>query len=134
VSYLLDTNVVSELTKPQPTADVLTWLAQAGDTFVSVMTIGELRIGIERKRRRDSAEAAMLDLWLEGTVAEFDSRIVPIDRAIAEEWGRLDAAGSVPFVVGLIAATALVHGWIVATRNVRDFDRMSVSTYNPFGN
>lgn len=132
MSFLLDTDVISEVSKPQPSPNVVAWLEQAGDTFLSVMTLGELRKGIERKRRHDPNHAAMLHLWLEGTAAEFDDRIVPVDQAVADAWGHLVARGPLPVVDSLIAATALVRNWTVATRNIRDFERCGVTVVNPF--
>jgi predicted nucleic acid-binding protein len=132
--YLVDTNVVSEPSKRPADGGVIDWLALTPERhlFTSAMTIGEIRRGIELVRRRNSPRASVLDTWLADVVTQFAERIVPVDRQIADEWGRLDAAGPVPFVDGLIAATARVRGWIVATRNTRDFDRLGVETYNPF--
>ncbi|MGI8679643.1 MAG: type II toxin-antitoxin system VapC family toxin [Jatrophihabitans sp.] len=132
--YLVDTNVLSEASKPAPDADVIEWLAMTPERhlFLSAMTFGEVRKGVELIRRRDPKRANDLERWLANVTAQFYDRIVPVDEPIAEQWGRLEAERPVPFVDGLIAATALVRGWIVATRNVRDFERMGVTTYNPF--
>jgi predicted nucleic acid-binding protein len=132
--YLVDTNVLSEPSKPTPATVVIDWLAMTPQRhlFASVMTLAEVRKGIELVRRRDSKRADELETWLANVVAQFGNRIVPVDEPIAEEWGRLEAHGPVPFIDGLIAATALARGWIVVTRNIRDFERMGVETYNPF--
>lgn len=138
MSYLLDTNVVSEWTKPRPNPGVVEWLAQVteDEVFLSVVTFAELRHGIERlpagRRRR------RLDEWLRGELAlRFEGRIVLIDGAIADEWGRLvarqEARGRpIAAMDGLIAATAQVHALTLVTRNATDF-RVSVKTVlNPW--
>lgn len=132
--YLVDTNVVSESSKTRPDSGVVQWLTFTPERhlFVSALTFGEVRKGIEQVRPWDENRARDLDLWLAGLVAQYGGRIVPVDEAIAEQWGRLEARGPVPFVDGMIAATALVRGWIVATRNVADFESCGVETYNPF--
>jgi toxin FitB len=138
VSYLLDTNVVSEWTKPRPNPGVIEWLSQVAEdeVFLSVVTFAELRHGIERlpagRRRR------RLDKWLRGELAlRFEGRIVPIDGPIADEWGRLvarqEARGRpIAAMDGLIAATAQVHALTLVTRNAKDF-RVSVkAVLNPW--
>lgn len=134
MTYLLDTDVVSEPGRARPSPTVLRWLAHlpARAAMVSVMTIGELRKGAEQLRPRDATRAAELDAWITETVAGFGTRIVTVDADTAQAWGRLEAAEPRPKVDGLIAATALVRRWTVATRNTRDFERMGVETYNPF--
>jgi predicted nucleic acid-binding protein len=132
--YLLDTNVVSEPGKPRPSAAVLRWLGgvASDEVAVSVMTLGELRKGAAQLRTRDASRANALDEWIAETVAQFGNRIIPVDLDIADVWGELEATEPRPKVDGLIAATALVRGWVVATRNIKDFERMGVQTYNPF--
>jgi toxin FitB len=138
VSYLLDTNVVSEWTKPRPNPGVIEWLSQVAedDVFLSVVTFAELRHGIERlpagRRRRQ------LDKWLSGELAlRFEGRIVLIDGAIADEWGRLVArqeARGRPIAArdGLIAATAQVHALTLVTRNAADFQVSVKAVLNPW--
>jgi len=138
VSYLLDTNVVSEWTKPRPNPGVIEWLSQVAedDVFLSVVTFAELRHGIERlpagRRRR------RLDEWLRGELAlRFEGRIVLIDGAIADEWGRLvvrqEARGRpIAAIDGLIAATAQVHALTLVTRNAADFQISVKAVLNPW--
>jgi len=138
VSYLLDTNVVSEWTKPRPNPGVIEWLTQApeDDVFLSVVTFAELRHGIERlpagRRRRQ------LDEWLRGELAlRFEGRIVLIDGAVADEWGRLvarqEARGKpITAMDGLIAATAQVHSLTLVTRNATDFQVSVDAVLNPW--
>lgn len=136
--YLLDTNVVSEWTKPRPNPGVVEWLAQVDEdeVFLSVVTFAELRHGIERlpagRRRRQ------LDAWLRGELAQrFEGRIALIDGAIADEWGRLvarhEARGRrIDAMDGLIAATAQVHALTLVTRNAADFQLSVKSVLNPW--
>ena len=134
MSYLLDTNVVSELRKRQANRNVVAWLRQRrpGELFLSVLTIGELRRGVERVRRRDPATASVLAGWLARTSIEFRDRIVDVDEAIAERWGTLGTRDPVPAVDGLIAATALERDLVVVTRDWKPFERIGVPHLDPF--
>lgn len=135
MSYLLDTNVISELRKGER-ADpkVKAWFAALADEeiFLSVLTIGEIRRGIESVRRRDPDSAAALDRWLTLVNEAHGDRVVPIDRAIAEEWGRMNVPDPLPVIDGLLAATARVLGLTLVTRNVGDVDRAEVELLDPF--
>lgn len=135
MSYLIDTNVISELRKGgRADSGVKSWFAALADeeVFLSVLTIGEIRRGIESIRRRDLEAAAALDSWLGRIYEAHRDRVVPIDRAIAEEWGRMSAPDPLPVVDGLLAATAKVAGLTLATRNVGDIMRTGVELVNPF--
>ena len=132
--FLVDANTVSELRKKVPNPGVIRWFGGLGaqQVYLSVLTIGELRRGIERLRRRDSDQAATLDEWLAGLVGMHATRTVGVDLEVADYWARLDARLQLPAVDGLLAATALVRGWTIVTRNVSDFERTGVSLLNPF--
>ena len=133
--YLLDTNVVSELRKGERAdPSVRAWFASAPEEsiFQSVLTIGELRRGIENIRRRDPDGAADLDAWVERLIEFHGDRIVGIDRAIAQEWGRLNVPDPRPAIDSLLAATALVHGLALVTRNVDDVKGIDVDVVDPF--
>ena len=135
MGYLLDTNVVSELRRGDAAnAGVINWFdAQSPrDLFLSVMTVGEIRQGIEQLRKKDKPQASMLDGWITGLVQFYEDRLIYVDGDIAEEWGRLRAVRSVPVVDALIAATARVHDLTLVTRNVRDFSKLRVHVFNPF--
>ena len=135
MKFLVDTNVVSEIRKgPRCHESVARWVENTAqsDLFISVITIGEIRRGVERIRRRDSRSADILEAWLFELVAEYEDRIVPIDLEIATEWGRLNVPDPLPVVDGLLAATARVRNLVVATRNVRDIARAGVDTVNPW--
>jgi predicted nucleic acid-binding protein len=133
--YLLDTNVVSELRKARPHGAVTAWLSAAEETslFVSAVTLGELQVGIERTRRQDSLKASELEAWVDHVPAVY--RVLPMDAACFREWARIiDRKPPELLQDAMIAATARVHGLIVATRNERDFKQLEVQTFNPFKN
>ncbi len=135
MSWLLDTNVLSELRKGERgSAAVRAWLlAHANDDlYTSVLVLGEIRRGIELKRGRDPASAASLDEWVTRLERDFGSRILPVDAAVADCWGRLNVPDRLPAVDGLLAATAVVYELAVVTGNVRDFARSGVGVVNPF--
>lgn len=135
MSYLLDTNVISELRKGERAdAKVRAWFSGLGDEeiYLSVLTIGEIRRGIESVRRRDPDSAAALDSWLARLGEAHRDRILPVDRAIAEEWGRMNAPDPLPVVDGLLAATAKLAGLTFATRNVADVGGSGVELVDPF--
>ncbi len=135
MSYLLDTNVISELRKgDRANPNVTAWFAGLADeeVFLSVLTIGEVRRGIESVRRRDPDSAAALDRWLALLSEAHRDRILPIDRAIAEEWGRMNVPDPLSVIDGLLAATARVFGLALATRNVADVEGVDVDLLDPF--
>jgi toxin FitB len=124
VSYLLDTNVISELTRSRPNPNVLGWLRvlPSEEQFLSALSVGEIRNGVERLD--DIPRRERLRLWLERDLADrFGDRLLAITALVAERWGRLRAEvrHSVPTVDSLLAATALHHDLRLATRNERDF-------------
>lgn len=133
--FLLDTNVIAELRKgPRANARVRAWFAGLDPEAIrlSVVTIGEIRRGIESVRRRDIASARALERWLRRLLAEHQDRILEVDLPVAEEWGRMNVPDPVPVIDALLAATAKVHGLAVATRNVKDVARTGVDVVNPF--
>jgi predicted nucleic acid-binding protein len=134
VTFLLDTNVVSEVRKKEPNPGVSEWFASvpADQLFLSVLVVGEIRQGIERLIRRDPAQAEIYEQWLYRLVNAYGDRIVPITARVAEAWGRVNVPDPVPVVDGLMAATALVHGWTLVTRNLGDFASAGVPLLNPF--
>lgn len=136
MSFLVDTNVISELRKGvRANAGVVAWFSEldSTDIFLSVVTIGEVRKGIELVRRRgDTVAASSLEGWLETLIETYASCILPIDREVAEAWGRLNVPDPVPVIDGLLAATAKIHGLTVATRNLDDIERTGVDCLNPF--
>ena len=136
--YLLDTNVVSELRKVRAgKADrhVADWAdgIDAGDLYVSVITLQELEIGVLLAERRDPSQGAVFRAWLNGHVLPaFAGRILVVDTAVAQRSARLHVPDPRPVRDALIAATALVHGMTVVTRNVADFEPTGVAVLNPW--
>lgn len=132
--YLIDTNVLSELRRPRRSQQVVDWFASvaAESLFLSVLTLGELKRGIEKLRSKDAASASALDRWLAGIREDFEERLLPIDQAVAEHWGLLGLDQPLPAIDGLLAATAHVHNLTIVTRNVADFKRSGVPCLNPF--
>lgn len=134
MSFLLDTNVVSEIRKRSPDPGVARWFSSvpADELFLSVVVVGEIRQGIERLARRDPDQAAVLEQWLRRLVRVYADRIVPVTAEVAEAWGRLNVPNPVPVVDGLLAATALVRGWTLVTRNTADIACTGVRLLDPF--
>jgi predicted nucleic acid-binding protein len=134
VSFLLDTNVVSEIRKKTPNPGVSAWFTSvpADELFLSVLVVGEIRQGIERLARRDPAQAEIFEQWLRQLVDAYGDRVVPITALVAEAWGRLNVPDPLPIVDGLMAATALVHGWTLVTRNASDVASTGVQLLDPF--
>jgi predicted nucleic acid-binding protein len=135
VSYLIDTNVLSELRRKRPNAAVVQWFTQrpARSLYLSVLTLGEIRKGIEgvseAKRR-----AALID-WLEVDLPNFfTGRVLGMDTAVADRWGRLlgQAKRPLPAVDSLLAATALSHDLTLVTRNLKDFNVGGLNVFNPW--
>lgn len=135
MSYLVNTNVLSELRRKQPDPGVVTWFANrpASTLYLSVLTLGELRKGIETLP--SGKKSLALRDWLEvDLTAFFSGRILSIDAGVADSWGRLIAKAGrpVPAIDSLIAATAVHHGLILVTRNVADFAFPELDVINPW--
>jgi predicted nucleic acid-binding protein len=138
VNFLLDTNVVSEWTKPRPDSGVVAWLAEADEdrVFISVMTLAELRYGVERMPT--GARRNRLDTWVsEQLPARFEARVLPIDAETADTWGHVMARGRtggrpVGTMDAFIAATAERHHLTLVTRDVSDFDVLGIRVINPW--
>lgn len=135
MSYLVDTNVISELRRKQPDANVVAWLERCApqSLYLSVLTLGEIRKGIERlddlKRRQ------ILVDWLHVELTTFFlGRLISIDASVADRWGRLqsDASRSLPAIDGLLAATALQYDLTMVTRNLKDFQGLGLKIINPW--
>jgi len=135
VSYLIDTNVISEIRKgARCDVNVSTWYASIVDEeiFLSTLVLGEIRKGVERARARDPDKAAVLERWLRAVKAAFKGRVIGIDDAVADQWGLLSAIRPIPVVDALLAATALTHGLTLVTRNDRVVAGLGVDVLNPF--
>jgi predicted nucleic acid-binding protein len=135
VSYLIDTNIISEVRKGSRChPGVAAWYASIPDDslHLSVLVLGEIRRGAERVRPRDPLKAEALDAWLAAVTSAFGDRILPVDRAVADEWGRITAGRTVPPIDALLAATARVHGLVLVTRNVADVVGLGGPVLDPF--
>lgn len=137
--FLLDTNVVSELIKPKPEPKVVRWIDSTVESliFLSVLTIGEIRKGINLQA--DSVRRAKLEAWLAADVrTRFEDRILAIDDSVAERWGLMTAKArserkhQLPVIDGLLAATAQHYNLILVTRNVDDVEPTGISILNPW--
>lgn len=131
--YILDTNVVSELRKAKPHGAVLEWMSSIdrGQLCLAAVTLGELQAGIELTRERDASRAAEIDAWVDVLNGSF--RILPMEGEAFRIWATLLHRKSPQLAqLAMIAATAIVHGMTVATRNVSDFAPFGVPTTNPF--
>ncbi len=132
MTFLLDTNVISELHKrKRPNPAVRRWWQSTprDQMYLSVLVLGEIRGGIERLRRRDPAQAAVLEVWHASLQTEYRGRILIVDAAISDRWGRLAATRPLPLIDALLAATALVHD---LTRNTKDIASTGVRLLDPF--
>jgi toxin FitB len=134
VSFLLDTNVISETRRKTPSPQVVSWFrgVEPNTLNISVLTLGEIAKGIAKHTKRDAAKAAALIRWLESIRLNYADRILGIDAEIAEAWGRLAAERSLAVIDGLIAATALVHNLTLVTRNIGDVAGTGVLVLNPW--
>jgi len=134
MTYLLDTNVVSELHKRTPNPAVRAWIAAVPDDelYISVLNIGEIRRGVQVARQRDLASAERLHAWLERTIERFADRIVPVVLGDALLWGQFTAGNRIPVDDAMLAAQAAARDWTLVTRNIKDVERTGVRLLNPF--
>ena len=135
MSYLLDTNVLSELVRAKPELPVVAWFDSVPDDslYISVLTIGEIRKGVELVS--DANRKEKLRVWLEHTLPDwFEERMLPVDEAVAEQWGRTLAEVNrpVPVIDSLLAATALHHDLRMVTRNTQDFRFSGLEVVDPW--
>jgi hypothetical protein len=135
VSYLIDTNIISEVRKgDRCDPHVSAWYASVAgeELFLSTLVLGEIRKGVELARARDAGKATVLERWLRQVEAAFDGRVLGVDNAVSDQWGRMSATRPVPVIDGLLAATALTHGLTLVTRNDRDVAGLGAAVLNPF--
>ena len=135
MSYLIDTNVICELVKKSPNKNVVNWFNRVSDRdlYISVLTIGEIRKGLDKIS--DDSYREKVRLWLDqDLITWFENRILPIDQHVANKWGMIQAQTkrTLPAIDSLIAATALHSDLIIVTRNIKDFDIGMLEAVNPF--
>lgn len=135
MSYLIDTNIISELRKgDRCDPAVAAWWAKVDENelWTSALVLGEIRRGIELARRHDPQKAKVLEAWLEEVIYGFGDRILDVDAQVADEWGRMNAIRPLPVIDALIAATARANSLTFVTRNVSDVQGVGVDLLNPF--
>jgi len=135
VNVLIDTNVVSELKRGRKAAPrVVTWFSSMPPerVFTSVVVLGEIRRGIELVARRDKTQAELLERWYASMRRRLGERVLPVDEPVMSTWARISVPDMLPAYDGLIAATALVHDLIVATRDAADYRRAGVPVIDPW--
>ena len=135
MSYLIDTNIISEVRKgDRCDPHVAAWYASIADEdlFLSTLILGEIRKGVELARSRDASKALALERWLGQVEAAFGNRVLGIDNAVADQWGRMSAIRPIPVVDGLLAATAMTNDLTLVTRNDRNVAGLGAAVLNPF--
>ncbi len=135
MSYLIDTNIISEVRMgTRCHAHVSAWYASIADEqlFLSTLVLGEIRNGVELARFRDPGKAGALERWLREVEVAFDGRVLRIDNAVSDQWGRMSAIRPLPTIDALLAATALINGLTLVTRNDRDVVGPGATVFNPF--
>jgi toxin FitB len=135
MSWLLDTNVLSELRKgAKCDPQVRQWAVTSALNrhWISVLSVGEIRKGIELLRRKSPDQCPAFERWLDSILTLYDKEILPITVTVANRWGNLMAVRPLPVIDGLLAATALEHNLTLVTRNTADFAQTGVRLHNPF--
>ena len=135
MNYLIDTNVISEVRKGvRCNSNVTAWFEAVDDDslYLSVLVLGEIRRGVERSRSKDPRKARALESWLIAVGTSYASRILPVDHAVADEWGRMSAKRPVSTVDALLAATAKVNRMTLVTRNISDVADLGADVLDPF--
>ena len=135
MSYLIDTNIISEVRKgDRCDPKVSAWYGSIADDdlFLSTLVLGEIRKGVELARSRELDKALALERWLGEVEAAFGGRVLGVDNAVADRWGRMSAIRPIPVIDGLLAATAVANDLTLVTRNDRDIVGLGAAVLNPF--
>ena len=133
--FLLDTNILSELRKGKRcNSNVASWAAKESKQahYISVLSLGEIRKGIELLRKKSPADCISFEVWLQKILSDYSNCTIAITSEIAGRWGELSALRPRPVIDSLLAATAIEHGLTLATRNTKDFEGLQISIVNPF--
>jgi predicted nucleic acid-binding protein len=134
MTYLLDTNIISELRRPRPHGGLIAWLSSVApdQVFISAVTLGELQAGVENARQQDAERAEIIESWIESIAASYN--VLAMDGGAFRCWARLMHGKPAGLLAdAMIGATAIVHNLTVVTRNLRDFERLGVRAFDPFG-
>jgi toxin FitB len=134
IMYLLDTNIISELRRPRPHAGLIVWLSglASDQVFISAVTLGELQAGVENARQQDTGRAEIIESWIDDVAASYN--VLPMHGGAFRCWARLMHGKPADLIAdAMIAATAVVHNLTVVTHNLRDFERLGVPAFDPFG-
>lgn len=135
MAFLIDTNVLSELRRAKKChPGVRAWALSSihAQHWISVLSLGEIRKGIELLRRKSPAQCPAFERWLHAVETSYSGCILPVTDAISDEWGRLQAQQTMPVIDSLLAATARVHKLTIVTRNTADFAASGAAVMNPF--
>ncbi|MDE0372405.1 MAG: type II toxin-antitoxin system VapC family toxin [Rhodospirillales bacterium] len=135
MTFLIDTNIIAEVRKGHRCDPAVAkwWNGVAeDDLWLSPLVLGEIRKGVELVRPRDPGSADALEAWLADVMSHFGNRVLPVDTAVAEHWGRMNAIRPVPVIDALLAATAKTNSLILVTRNVAGVAGLDVDVLNPF--
>lgn len=132
--YLLDTNIVSELRRKIPNANVVEWFQEINHEhlYLSCLTIGELKFGAQKKLKSDLTQGQLLIKWTDALVNAYDEQIIDIDIAVCEEWGNLLTIDGSNAIDSLLAAQSIIHNMTLVTRNIKHFQMFNIKLINPF--
>ncbi len=135
VKFLLDTNIISEIRKKERcNPSVYNWFSEIEDSsiYLSILVTGEIRKGVELKRRKDPVQSLVLEQWLMTIEEYYSGRILTFDAETCDIWGKLNAIRPLPVIDSLLAATAMQHHLTLVTRNVKDINNIGIELLNPF--